>query len=155
DEFRPAYTTVCAAGREADHLAITVVQAARPALAGRKRLTVAIDDTPTARWGSEVEGCGTHRNPSPGPAGERYVYGHAWVTPAALARHEGRGTVALPLQARLYVRQADGGKLPPERKRPFRTRLELAAEQLCWLWPWVEPHFEQLWVAVDGGYAKK
>jgi hypothetical protein len=33
--------------------------------------------------------------------------------------------------------------------------LELAAGQLGWLKPWVERHFEQLWVAVDGGYAKK
>lgn len=155
DEFRPAYTTVCAAGRRADHLALSVVHAVRPALASRKRLTVAIDDTPTARWGPEVEGAGTHHNPSPGPAGERYVYGHVWVMLAALARHPEWDTIALPLQAQLYVRNADVGKLPPERKRPFRTKLELAAEQLAWLRPWVERHFEQRWVAVDGGYAKK
>jgi hypothetical protein len=73
DQFRPAYTTVCAVGREATHLAITVVQAVRPALAVNKRLTVAIDDTPTARYGPEVEGCGIHHNPSKGPAGEKYV----------------------------------------------------------------------------------
>jgi DDE superfamily endonuclease len=155
DEFRPAYTTVCACGRDADHLALSVVHAVRPALSGSRRLTVAIDDTPTARWGPEVEGCGTHHNPSPGPAGEKYVYGHVWVVLAALARHQDWGTIALPLLAQLYIRRDDVGKLPPERKRPFRTKLGLAAQQLGWLKPWVERHFEQLWVAVDGGYAKK
>lgn len=155
DEFRPAYTTVCAVGRRADHLALSVVRAVRPALSGSRRLTVAIDDTPTARWGPEVEGCGTHHNPSPGPAGEKYVYGHVWVVLAALARHPDWGTIALPLQAQLYIRKADVGQLPPERKHPFRTKLELAAGQLAWLKPWVDRHFEQLWVAVDGGYAKK
>jgi hypothetical protein len=137
DEFRPAYTTICAVGRRADLLAISVVHTVRPALSGRRRLTVAIDDTPTARWGPEVEGCGTHRNPSPGPAGERYLYGHVWVMLAALARHPEWDTIALPLQAQLYIRSADVGQLPPERKRPFRTKLELAAEQLHWLRPWV------------------
>src|SRR5262249_47764625 len=140
---------------KAGHIALSVVHAVRPALSGSRRLTVAIDDTPTARYGPEVEGCGTHHNPSSGPAGERYVYGHVWVGLAALARHECWGTIALPLQAQLYTRKPDVGKLPPERKRPFRTKLELAAGQLRWLGPWVERHFEQLWVAVDGGYAKK
>src|SRR5262249_56326692 len=40
-------------------------------------------------------------------------------------------------------------------RRRFRTKLEMAAEQLCWLRPWVEDRFEQRWVVVDGGYAKR
>lgn len=154
-EFRRAYAAVCAVGREADSIAITIAQAIRPPLSSRKRLTAALDDTPTARYGPQVEGCGTHHNPAPGPAGEKYVYGHVWVILAALARHEDWGTIALPLRASLYVRRADIDRLPPERPRPFRTKLELAAEQLAWLSPWVRHHFEQLWVVVDGGYAKK
>src|SRR5207253_3639966 len=31
----------------------------------------------------------------------------------------------------------------------------LAAEQLRWLNPWVDSHFEERWAVVDGGYAKK
>src|SRR5688500_5704387 len=85
EEFRPAYTTVCAVGREASHVAITIVGATRPLLRG-KRLTVAIDDTPTRRYGPEVEGCGIHHNPSPGPADKKYLYGHVWVMLAALAK---------------------------------------------------------------------
>jgi hypothetical protein len=154
DDFRPAYATVCAAGREAGHMAVSAVLAVAPLL-GSRRLLLAIDDTPTPRWGPHVEGCGIHRNPTPGPAGEKYVYGHLWVTLAALAGHPDRGALALPLRARLYVRRADLENLPPDRPRAFRTKLELAAEQLRWLRPWVEHRFERRWVAVDGGYAKK
>ena len=57
--------------------------------------------------------------------------------------------------AQLYIRAKDVAPLPPERSRPFRTKLELATEQLRWLRPWVESAFVQRWVVVDGGYAKK
>src|SRR3954465_10511086 len=72
DDFRPAYTTVCAVGREADHMALSTLDAVLPLLDPR-RLRVAIDDTPTPRYGPEVEGAGVHHNPTPGPAGEKYV----------------------------------------------------------------------------------
>src|SRR3954452_5704656 len=154
DEYRPAYTTVCAVGREAGHMAISTLLAVRPVLRG-PRLTVAIDDTPTPRYGPLVEGAGVHHNPTPGPAGEKFVYGHVWVTLAALAKHKDWGTIALPLQAQLYIRARDLEKLPPDRRRPFHTKLELAAGQLRWLTPWVDSHYEERWAVVDGGYAKK
>jgi hypothetical protein len=154
EDFRPAYSTVCAVGREAQHLAISVVQLVRPLIRSR-RLLVGIDDTPTKRYGPCVEGAGIHRHPSPSPAGEKRLYGHVWVVLAALARHLVWGTIALPLLAHLYIRQADIDKLPPERPRPFQTKLEMAAGQLHWLTPWVDRHFEERWVVVDGGYAKK
>ena len=119
------------------------------------RLTVALDDTPTPRYGPEVEGCGIHHNPSPGPAGEKFVYGHVWVTLAALVHHPDCDTLALPLQAQLYIRQANLPPLPPDRRRPFRTKLELAAQQLQWLKPSVQRDFEERWAVVDGGYAKR
>jgi hypothetical protein len=124
-------------------------------LLGSRRLLLAIDDTPTPRWGQQVEGAGIHHNPTPGPAGERYVYGHVWVTLAALADHPDHGTLALPLHAELYVRRLDIDKLPPDRPRVFRTKLEQAAGQLRWLKPWVDHHFRERWVVVDGGFAKK
>ena len=61
----------------------------------------------------------------------------------------------MPLQAQLYIRATDIDALPPERGRPFRTKLELAAEQLRWLKPCVDNDFEQRWVVADGGYAKR
>jgi hypothetical protein len=153
-DYRNGYTTVCAVGREARHMAISTLQAVRPVL-GPRRLLLALDDTPTARYGPFVEGAGIHHNPSPGPAGEKYVYGHVWVTLAALAKHRDCGTIALPLQAQLYIRAAHLDKLPPERRRPFHTKLDLAAQQLRWVLPWVDGHFEERWAVVDGGYAKK
>jgi hypothetical protein len=153
-DYRNGYTTVCAVGREASHVAISTLQRVRPLLQP-ERLVLALDDTPTARYGPLVEGAGIHHNPSPGPAGEKYVYGHVWVTLAALAKHNDWGTIALPLQAQLYIRAVDLDKLPPERRRLFHTKLDLAAQQLRWVLPWVDSHFEERWVVVDGGYAKK
>jgi len=154
DDFRRAYHTVSAVGRRADWLATRALHAAEPLLP-KGRLLAALDDTPTPRYGPCVQGAGIHHNPSPGPAGERYVYGPVRVTLAALARHPQRGTTALPLQAQLYIRQADLPKLPPGRRRPFATKLELAAQQLRWLALWAGQRFEQRWVVVDGAYAKR
>src|SRR5690606_5162572 len=128
----------------------TVLQAVRPLL-DTDRLTVAIDDTPTARYGPCVEGAAIHHNPSPAPAGEKHVYGHVWVALAGLTCHPDRGTVALPLLGSLYIRDIDVAKLPEERSRPFRTKLELAVEQLAWLQSWVgHRRHEQRRVVTDG-----
>ena len=62
-DFRNAYTTVCATGHKADLVAISTWQRVRPLL-GTGRLRLAIDDTPTARYGPEVEGAGLHHAPA-------------------------------------------------------------------------------------------
>jgi hypothetical protein len=154
DDYRQGYVTLCAVGRATEHMALSVQAAVEPLL-DRQRLLTAIDDTPTARYGPFVEGAGIHHNPTPGPAAQEHLYGHVWVTLAALARHPDWDTIALPLQASLYIRALDVEKLPPERPRAFRTKLEMAAQQLRWLLPWVKGHFEELWVAADGAYAKR
>src|ERR1700722_8749710 len=154
DDCRPTYHLICTVGQHFDHIAISILLAVKPLL-GRKRLLLGIDDPPTARYGPQVEGAGRHHNPSPGPAGEKFIYGHNWVVLAALGQHPDCGTVALPWQAQLYIRQTDLAKLPPDRRRPFHTKLELAAQQLRWAKPWVDGHFEECWVVVDGGYSKK
>src|SRR6267142_405129 len=78
------------------------------------RLTVVLDDTPTPRWGPHVEGAGIHHNPTPGPAGEKYVYGHVWVTLAALVKHPDWGTRALPLSSQVYIRRKDIDTMAPD-----------------------------------------
>jgi hypothetical protein len=137
-EFRPCYTAVAAAGTKADlaaaHLAHAVVT---PLVAAASRLTFALDDTPTPRYGPRVQGAGTHHNPAPGPAGSPFVYGHVWVVRGLLAAHPAWGTLALPLLARLYVRQQDLAGIPRRCRPPFRTKLELAVELVRWAVTWL------------------
>ncbi len=153
-EFRRAYHALCALGRRAQPPGVALLGLLRPRL-GRRRLLAAIDDSPTERYGPFVEGAGVHRNPSPGPAGQGLLYGHVFVSAAVLARHPRRGSVALPVAAEMYVRRKDLPGLPPERRRPFRTKLEIAAAQLAWLGTWFGRDFEERWVVADGGYAKR
>jgi hypothetical protein len=153
-DWRQGYVTAYACGRNVKHMAITAVHQVKPVL-GSRRLLLAFDDTPTGRYGPQVEGAGIHHNPTPGPAAKKHVYGHVWVILSALGQHKDWGTIALPLQAQLYIRSCDIAKLPPERKRPFKTKLQLAVEQLCWLKPWVGHDFEEYWLTADGAYAKR
>jgi hypothetical protein len=154
-EYRPAYTTVAAAGKRTDLLAAQLAHSAlRPMLDQADRLTFGIDDTPTERYGPEVEGAGVHHNPTPGPAAARYVYGHVWVVLGWLARHPTWGTIALPLLARLYVRRKDLPRVPPDHRPAFRTKLELAVELVRWAVIWLGFLGKSLWVVADGAYAK-
>jgi hypothetical protein len=153
--FKPAYTAVAAAGARADDVAARLARVVvRPLLAAEGRLTFALDDTPTARYGPQVQGAGLHHNPTPGPAGGRFVYGHVWVVLAVLARHPAWGIVALPLLARLYVRAKDLAGLDPRHRPAFRTKLELAVELVRWAKSWLGALGKPLWVVADGAYAK-
>jgi hypothetical protein len=60
----------------------------------------------------------------------------------------------LPVQSRLYIRDRDLPKIPAERRPDFRTKLQLAAEELVWLRQRLGP-FRVLSVVADGGYAKR
>ncbi len=154
DDFRCGYATVWAVGRRTPLLATQTFQAIKTLLPST-RLLVALDDTPTPRYGPEVQGAGIHHNPTPGPAGEKFVYGHVWVTLAALAKHPDWGVSALPLQASLYVRRKDLDTLPADQRPPFRTKLQQAAEQLHWLKTWSGTRFSSIWAVTDGAYAQR
>jgi DDE superfamily endonuclease len=154
-EFRPCYTAVAAAGKRADRLAALVAHdAVRPLIAAAGRVTLALDDTPTPRYGPHVEGAGVHHNPAPGPAGAPFVYGHVWVVLGLLAAHPAWGVVALPLLARLYVRRKDLPGIAPWHRPPFRTKLELAADLVRWALTWLRRWGKPVWAVVDGAYAK-
>jgi hypothetical protein len=96
-----------------------------------------------------------HHNPTPGPAGSPYVYGHVFVVLALLAAHPAWGVVALPLLSRLYVREKDLPAIDPKHRPEFRTKLELAIELLQWVRPWLDLLGLPIWVVADGAYAKK
>jgi hypothetical protein len=155
DQFRPCYTAVAAAGKKAEAIAAHLVLAVvKPLVSGAARLTLAIDDTPTKRYGPHVQGAGVHHNPTPGPAGSPYVYGHVFVVLGLLVTHEAWGVIALPLLARLYVRKKDLPGIDPKHRPVFRTKLELAVELLRWARSWLGLLGKPLWVVADGAYAK-
>lgn len=155
-QFRPCYTAVAAAGRKAEAVAARLVlRVVGPLAAGADRLTLAVDDTPTKRYGPHVQGAGVHHNPTPGPAGAPYVYGHVFVVLGLLASHPAWGVVALPLLSRLYVRRKDLPAIHPKHRPEFRTKLELAVELLRWAKPLLGPWGKPLWVVADGAYANK
>lgn len=89
---------------------------------------MAMDDSPTRRFGPCVEAANVHHNPTPGPADGPWLYGHNWVCVALLMRHHLFGVIALPLLSRLYVRQADVAELRKRYDWEFRTKHQLALE---------------------------
>lgn len=153
-DFRNGYTTVGACGRRTQPMAYTVLKTVEPLVSG-ERLIVAIDDTPTPRWGPCVEGAGIHHHPTPGPAGEKFVYGHVWVTLAALVKHPEWGTRALPLHSKVYIRKKTIEQMAADQRVPFQTKLEQAAEQLHWLKRCAHDRFTSIWAVTDGAYAKR
>lgn len=154
--YQSCYLAVAAAGKKAETIAAyLVLWVVDPMLGGAGRLTLALDDTSTRRYGPYVEGAGIHHNPTPGPAGAPYVYGHVFVVLALLVTHPAWGVVALPLLARLYVRAKDLPGIRPKHRPAFRTKLELAVELLRWAKPWLALLKLPIWVVADGAYAKK
>jgi hypothetical protein len=156
DQFRPCYIAVAAAGKRADRIARRLLtEVVAPLVKGAGRLVLAVDDTPTERYGPHVQGAGVHHNPTPGPAGSPYVYGHVFVVLGLLVAHPAWGVIALPLLARLYVRKKDLPGIGPKHRPEFRTKLELAVELLRWAKPWLALLKVPIWVVADGAYAKK
>ena len=154
-DYKPVYTTVASVGKRTDAIAARLAwQVVKPLVAASGRLTFALDDTPTPRYGPQVQGAGIHHNPTPGPAGGPFVYGHVWVVLAILARHSDWGVVALPLLARLYVRAKDLAGMDPRHRPGFRTKLELAVELMRWAVSHLKHWGKPLWVVADGAYAK-
>jgi hypothetical protein len=155
-DFRRAYDALGSVGRRVGSVGTALLTAIDRAAGGPPdRYVFALDDTPTKRYGPRVQGAGVHHNPTPGPAGQTWVYGHVWVTLARVVRHRLWGAIALPVRAALYVRRKDLGTIPPESRRPFRTKLELAAELIGWAAAWLGSRGKPVWLVADGAYAKR
>jgi hypothetical protein len=120
-----------------------------------ERLLLALDDTPTQRYGPEVQGAGVHHNPTPGPAGSKFLSGPSWVVLSRIAHHDHAGTIGLPFLGRLYIRDKDLPKLPRAIAWEFRTKPQLAAEMITWAGSLAGGPGPRPWVVVDGGYANR
>ena len=118
-------------------------------------LVLAVDDSPTKRYGPHVEGAGKHHNPTPGPAGSPFLYGHVWVCLARLVRHSLWGAIALPILSHLYAGQRLSAGWRTYYGWQFHTKLELAAAQIEWLVQQLGPDHPPIWVVTDGAYAKR
>jgi hypothetical protein len=156
-DYQDYYYFLSALGRKVELLAGALLRLMVERLVPQGRILLALDDTPSKRYGPHVEGAGLHHNPTPGPAGAKFVYGHNWVTLAWIVRHPLWGAIGLPLLARLYVRQKDlqAQCLTFLRGVRFRTKLVLAGELLAWAAARLQGLGPKLWVVADGAYAKR
>jgi hypothetical protein len=155
DDYKAYYYFLGSLGRNVKVIAALLLRRAVTVIAPGERLLFALDDTPTKRYGPLVEGAGIHHNPTPGPADQKFLYGHVWVTLAWVVRHPRWGTIGLPLLALLYVRQKQIALLKRLYGVTFRTKLEMAAELVEWFAAWLGFLGKKLWLVADGAYAKR
>jgi len=155
DDFQDYYYFLAPLGRKAKSVATQLFLLVLRTIPLPDRLLVVIDDSPTKRYGPKVEGADIHHNPTPGPADQKYLYGHIWVTLSLALRHPLWGPLALPLRAMLYVREKTISSIPKKRGWRFRTKLELAAHLVEWIASLVKQAGKTLWVVTDGGYTKE
>ncbi len=159
DDWDRFYDCLISLGRISKKLAAVilglVVQKFAPGLVDR--ITLGLDDSATSRYGKHVEGAGVHHNPTPGPAGDEWLYGHNWVALAWLATHPAWGVIALPLRSLLYVREIDVPKLADKYDWEFRTKHQLGVELLTWFITTLKKLGVEtkVWLAVDGAYAAR
>jgi hypothetical protein len=154
--FRSYYYFLDSMGRKTTAVAAVVFGLLRgPLDVPEERLLLALDDTPTKRYGPKVQGAGIHHNPTPGPAGSKFLYGHSWVVLSRIAHHDHSGTIGLPLLGQLDVRAKDLPKLPQASDWEFRTKPRLAAEMITWAGSLTEGSEQRPWVVVDGSYANR
>lgn len=155
EDYRAYYYFLGSLGRKVQFVSSRLLRLVMDRIAPGDRLLFAIDDTPTKRYGPEIEGAGIHHNPTPGPADQEFLYGHVWVTVAWVIRHPCWGVIGLPLQALLYVRKKQIDLLDTLYGVKFRTKLEMAAGLVEWLALWLKFTGRVVWIVVDGAYASR
>lgn len=154
-DYQRYYYFLFTLGRNTSSLALKVLHLIAKQIDCGPRVLLGLDDTPTPRYGPNVEGAGIHHNPTPGPADHQFLYGHVWVVLAWVVRHPRFGTIALPLCAQLYVRACDVLRLGPWHRWKFRTKLELGADLVVWAAKFLKYLGKTVWLVADGAYAKR
>ena len=155
-QFRLCYTTVAAADKKAKDIAARLVcEVVKPLVADLARLTLALDDTPTQRYGPFVQGAGIHHNPTPDPAaGSPHVYSHIWVVLGLLAVHLVWGVIA----CHFWLACLSGRRTCPRSTRSLGPSSKPSWRWLSscsrWVHSWLKYLSKPLWVVVNGAYAK-
>lgn len=152
-EFYEYYYFLKSLGRKIEPLATALFRQLLKRLPVGDRVLLALDDSPTKRYGPQVEGAGLHHNPTSGPDDHKFLYGHIWVTLALVLRHPLWGTIGLPLRALMYVKKKDMPKLAQRCNWIFRTKLQLAGELVTWAVKVLKSAGKTCWVVMDGAYA--
>jgi len=156
DDFDDYYYFLSSLGRKTESIATQLAALVLGTLPLSEQVLLVIDDSPTKRYGPKVEGADVHHNPTPGPAGQPFLYGHIWVTISLSLRHPAWGPLALPLRAMLYVRQQTLATIPQSRGWPrFATKLQLAARLVEWSHALLKKAGKVVWIVIDGGYVKR
>jgi hypothetical protein len=155
DTFASYYYFLQPVGRKAKQISERLWMLLLMRMVSGQRVLLAVDDSPTKRYGPHVQGAGIHHNPTPGPADQKYLYGHIWVTISLVARHPLWNTIGLPLIGLLYVRAKDIAKIPARHHWRFQTKLTLAVQQTLRLAQLAIAAGKCVWVVADGAYAKK
>jgi hypothetical protein len=159
DDWDRFYDCLITVGRTSGKLATVILGlvAGRFLARAGDHVLLAMDDSPTSRYGRHVEGAGVHRNPTAGPADGEWTYGHNWVGLAWLETHPLWGVIAFPLRSMLYVRKVDVPKLAEKYAWEFRTKHQLGVELLTWFKQTLHVlRLEaKIWLAVDGAYATR
>jgi hypothetical protein len=110
DDWQDHYYFLQTLGRKAKHVAKQLVHVAVrqiPVSHVGEFIRLALDDSPTKRYGAKVQLAGMHHNRTPGPSGSEFLYGHVCVTISWLVKHPKWGCIGMPLLALMYVRQKD------------------------------------------------
>jgi hypothetical protein len=155
DDFADYYYFLQPLGRKSKALAQRLWMLLLVQLETGQRVLLAVDDTPTKRSGPHVQGAGIHHNPTPGPADQKFLYGHIWVTISLVLRHPLWQTIGLPLLGLLYVRAKDIAKIPAKHAWQFRTKLELAVQSLRMFAELAIAAGKAVWIVADGAFAKR
>ena len=154
-DFADYYYFLQPLGRKSKALAQRLLALLLVRLVSGERVLLAVDDSPTKRYGPQVQGAGIHHNPTPGPADQKFLYGHIWVTISLVLRHPLWQTIGLPLLGLLYVRAKDVVQIPKQHAWQFRTKLELAVRPLLRLAELAKTAGKAVWAVADGAYAKR
>lgn len=156
DDYQDDYFFLQSVGRRWTELGRRIlVLVLKQVIGKQQRVLVAIDDSPTKRYGPQVQGAGIHHDPTPGPTGGAFCYGHVWVTLAVIVRHRQWGTIGLPIWSWLYVRKCDVTKIPARHGWTFQTKLQQAADLMLRAVETLQNAGKEVWVVTDGAYTKR
>ena len=152
-DYEDYYYFIVSLGRKTEILATQIFRLLLTHLPVGERFVLALDDSPTQRYGPHVEGAGLHHNPTSGPDDHKFIYGHIWVTMAWVVRHPLWQTIALPLRALMYVKRKDMPRLAGRCRWTFQTKLQLAARLVKWAVEILKNMGKPIWIVFDGAYA--